>query len=182
MLFAPQKITLKDDRSCLLRPPQIEDAEPMLAYLHQTAAETPFLLREEEDIRDTPQSETNFINQCRDSAYMMMIVAEVEGKIAGNCSLQFLRYRKISHRSTIGIALLKEFWSLGIGQAMFTLMEDIARSKGVLQLEQEVIEGNQRGIALYRKMGFVLVATKPRAIRNRDGSFLNEFLMIKVLG
>ena len=49
------------------------------------------------------------------------------------------------------------------------------------QLELEVIEGNQRAIGLYHKMGFVCTGEKPNAIRLEDGSSLKELMMVKVL-
>ena len=49
------------------------------------------------------------------------------------------------------------------------------------QLELEVIEGNQRAIGLYHKMGFVCIGEKPNAIRLEDGSSLKELMMVKVL-
>ena len=43
------------------------------------------------------------------------------------------------------------------------------------------MEGNLRGEALYRKMGFRTVAERPHAIRLRDGRLLSEYIMIKEL-
>lgn len=48
-------------------------------------------------------------------------------------------------------------------------------------VELEVIEGNQRAIGLYHKMGFVYTGEKPNAIRLEDGSSLKELMMVKVL-
>ena len=64
---------------------------------------------------------------------------------------------------------------------MFKEMIDKARQEKLEQLELEVIEGNQRAIGLYHKMGFVCVGEKPNAIRLEDGSSLKELMMVKVL-
>ena len=45
MRFPARSITLKDGRACVLRPTAPEDSEAMIAYMKQTAAETPYLLR-----------------------------------------------------------------------------------------------------------------------------------------
>ena len=55
----------------------------------------------------------------------------------------------------------------------------VAESWDILQIELEVFEGNDRAIALYRKMGFEIVSHVPNAIRMSDGSFLKEYLMIR---
>ena len=91
------------------------------------------------------------------------------------------RWRKTRHRGQVAIALLKDYWGLGIGTAMFEEMIDKARQEKLEQLELEVIEGNQRAIGLYHKMGFVCTGEKPNAIRLEDGSSLKELMMVKVL-
>ena len=181
MYFEPKTITLKDGRSCLLRSPQLEDVEEMLAYLRQTAAETHFLLREPEDVTDTSDSEQLFILRVLNSDDQLMIVATVDGKLAGNCGLTFKTYSKVKHRCEIGIGLLKEFWGLGIGSALFEEMFTAARAHGCTQMEMKVIEGNQRGLVLYQNTGFETIGTIPNAIRLQDGTFLEEYIMVKKL-
>ena len=51
--------------------------------------------------------------------------------------------------------------------------------KEVTQMELSFIEGNDRGRALYEKMGFVVVGTKPNAIKLKDGTLLSMFEMVK---
>ena len=57
----------------------------------------------------------------------------------------------------------------------------IARERGIRQVELEYIEGNDRGRALYEKLGFVQVAEHPDAVRLKDGSFRKLVFMMKVL-
>ena len=79
------------------------------------------------------------------------------------------------------IALLKEFWGLGIGTAMFREMITLAKQWCLMQLELEVIEGNKRAMALYQKMGFQITGFTPDAIRLPDGKLVKEFIMVKKL-
>ena len=51
---------------------------------------------------------------------------------------------------------------------MFTELERIARENGILQLELDYIEGNERGRRHYEKMGFVPVAERPDVFRLKD--------------
>jgi GNAT superfamily N-acetyltransferase len=57
----------------------------------------------------------------------------------------------------------------------------LAREAGICQLELEVFETNRRAMALYEKMGFRITGVKPDAIRMKDGSFVNEYMMVKKL-
>ena len=50
MIFEPKTVPLKDGRTCLLRPVRAEDATAMIDDLRTVAAETPFLLRYEDEI------------------------------------------------------------------------------------------------------------------------------------
>ena len=49
---------------------------------------------------------------------------------------------------------------------------------GVIQVVLSFMEGNERGRALYEKMGFRLVGIRPDAFRLRDGTLLDEYEMM----
>ena len=187
MFFEPKAITLKDGRSAVLRSPEPDDAEEMLEFLRMASSETDFLLRSTEDeITMTVEGERNYLERAAGSPDNLMIccfVGEDEASrvLAGNCALSFNSRRKTAHRASIGIALKKEFWGLGIGTTLMREIDKAARKRGVSQLELEFIEGNARARALYEKSGFRIVGIHPNAFRMSDGSLANEYLMIKEL-
>lgn len=173
--------TLKDGREAVLRSPIAEDAQGTLDYLHKTAEETDFLMRvPEECSRYTLEDEIALFemkNASKNEAFIMCIV---DGKVAGNCEIRFNNRVKTHHRAQIGIAILKDYWNLGIGTNMFEEMIRIAEEREeVTQIELEFIEGNDRGRALYEKMGFRIVGVHPNALRQRDGRYCNEYLMVR---
>lgn len=181
MYFPEKKIILKDGRTALFRGPRPEDAEAALEYMKLTASETPFLLRGPEEVLMSVEEEAQYLKRSSESRTDMMILCFVDGRLAGNCQINRKTKRKNAHRGSIGIAIIREFWNLGIGTAMFAELIAIARQWGLMQLELEVIEGNQRAMALYRKMGFETVSYVPNAIRMPDGTFSKEYLMVKKL-
>lgn len=181
MYYPEKRILLKDGRSALFTGPAPEMAEEMIAYMKTTAGETPFLLRTPSECTATVEGEAAYLRNLLESEYTVMIVCFVDGKLAGNCQLARKGHLKNRHRGTIGIAILREFWGLGIGSAMFDEMLEIAHCWGLSQVELEVIEGNSRAMALYKKMGFETVAAIPDAIRLEDGTSLQEFTMVKKL-
>ena len=82
----------------------------------------------------------------------------------------------------MAIALLKEYWNLGIGTRMFEELIQIAwEREEVRQIELDFVEGNSRARGLYEKMGFRITGVKPDAIRMKDGSFVNEYMMVNRL-
>ena len=183
MIFPPRKVTLKDGRIGVLRSPDpATDAAELVQYLYDTAAETPFVLREPDEIHYTVEGEERFLYNVVMSPLDCMILCEVDGRIAGNCHLVFRDKRKVKHRCDVAIALRREYWGNGIGTAMFEAMEEVARAHGgVEQMELEFVEGNTRARALYEKMGFRLVGIHPDAIRQSDGTLLALHAMIKKL-
>ena len=77
-------------------------------------------------------------------------------------------------------AILKDYWNLGIGTRMFQELIRLSEERPDLsQIELEFVEGNDRARHLYEKMGFRITGVHPNAIRLRDGTLLNEYLMIK---
>ena len=56
----------------------------------------------------------------------------VEGRIVGVCQISASDRVKTAHRAGIGIAVLKEFWGLGIGTRPFEKITDIGREIRVL--------------------------------------------------
>lgn len=179
MRFSEKKVTLKDGRVAVFRSPSSSDAAEMVEYMRSTAGETHFLLRIPEEVTMTPAEEEAFLRRIVASEYDCMIVCTVDGILVGNCQISRHNKRKNCHRADVMIALLKEYWGLGIGAAMFREMIALAEHWGLMQLELEVIEGNSRAIALYKKMGFTTVCAVPNAIRLPDGTMLKEFRMIR---
>lgn len=181
MLYQGKKIKLKDGTCAVFRSPRPEDAQALLDYMKVTAGETPYLLRTPEECTMTLAQERDFLANAVAGDCDVMILCFVDDALAGNCRIVRHNKRKTMHRADVMIALYQKFWNLGIGTAMFEEMIAIAREWGIAQLELEVIEGNDRAIALYEKMGFETVAAKPNAIRLEDGTMLKEFIMVRAL-
>ena len=51
--------------------------------------------------------------------------------------------------------------------------------KIITQLELQVVMSNHRAIKLYRKLGFVVVAKTPNAVKLRDGKFYSRLHMVR---
>ena len=135
MLLQEKQIKLKDGRTAVLRSPREEDAKALVDYMRTTAEETDFLIRCPEECDLTEEQERQWIRGVRESGSCCAIVCEVEGQLAGNCEVRFHERIKLRHRGVIGIALLKAYWGLGIGSAMFEQMICIAKDReGVRQL------------------------------------------------
>lgn len=181
MIIDDVRFRLKDGREAVLRSPKEEDVESTLEYLVTSAGETDFILRYPEECgKYTPEGEKILFEHKNASPNEAMIMCVVDGKVVGNCEISFFRGIKTRHRASIGIALISEFWNQGIGTKMLEEMIRLAENReDVTQLELEFVEGNARARHLYEKMGFRIAGVHPNAIRLKDGTLLNNYLMIK---
>lgn len=177
------KFRLKDGREGLLRSPEEADIPAVLDYLFVSAGESEFLLRYPEECdKYTYEGEKALFERVNASESEAFLLCFVEGKLAGTSQVMFNTHIKTRHRARVAMGILKAFWNMGVGTAMLQEMIEIAKShQYVRQIELEFIEGNVRARALYEKMGFQIVSVHPDAIRLKDGTFLNEYAMVKYL-
>ncbi len=174
---------LKDGRKALLRSPKEEDVESTLEYLKVSAGETEYILRYPEECgKYTAEGEKILFEHKNASPNEAMIMCIVDGKVVGNCEISFFKGIKTRHRATVAIALISKYWNQGIGTRMFQEMIRLAKEReGITQIELEFVEGNTRARHLYEKMGFRITGYRPNAIRLKDGTMLNEYMMVKQL-
>ncbi len=182
MIFEAKELKLKNGTTAVLRSPEVEDAEQMLSYIKKACGETEFLLRYPEEWEGiTIEQEAAWVKRLRTARDTLAIACFIEDKAVGNCEISFRGGIKAAHRATVAIAILKDYWNLGIGSAMFEEMIAAAREKGIEIIELEFIEGNERAKYLYEKYGFKVVAEKPNAFKTKAETYLSEFCMQKYL-
>ena len=177
-------ITIKDKigNDIVFRSAEESDAESLIKFLKITTAETPFLIREPNEVTLAMEQERAFIREKKEQERELLLIAEMNGRHLGNCSIAsiggFARYR---HRCEVAIALYQEYCSLGIGRAMLETTLDVAKKVGYEQAELEVIAENQPAIALYKKLGFEIFGTFPHNMRYSDGTYADAYWMMKKL-
>ena len=182
MKFADRTITLKDGRTCILTPATPDMAEEMIDYMKRTAAETPFLTRYPDEVDVDLDCEREVLGRRLEDPHSAMIAAVVDGKLAGNSSVYGAgAKRKKQHRCMMGIALVEEFWGLGIGTALIGYLTELARQIGYEQMELIVVADNKRALALYEKCGFIECGRQHHGMKFDDGSYHDEILMYKEL-
>ncbi|MBQ2707088.1 MAG: GNAT family N-acetyltransferase [Clostridia bacterium] len=182
MTLEPVSIRDTLGREVVLRHAQPADAAALIEYLKITAAETPYLIREPDEITLTLEEEIGFIERKEKEPRELLLIALVNGKHVGNCSLMRIApYRRYAHRCSIAIALYEEYCGCGIGRRMLQTVLDAARQAGYTQAELEVLSDNRRAIALYRKLGFEKFGTLPDNVRYADGTCADADWMMKKL-
>ena len=182
MKFEPIEIKDKNNRTIVLRNAVPEDAQDLIRYLKATTTETPYLIREPDEVTITPEQEAAFISNCLNSDRSLMLIATLDGKHIGNCSLNPIgSYRRYAHRCEVAIALYQRFCGCGIGSIMLETVLKAAKELGYEQAELEVVSDNCNAIALYEKLGFQKYGTFPDNMKYADGHYVSADWMMKKL-
>ena len=78
---------------------------------------------------------------------------------------------KESHIGTWGIAIHPNFQNQGLGVKLLTLLENIAKEKGIKKLEAEYYDGNKSAEILYlEKMKYTVEGRKKYTALFSDGT------------
>ncbi|MBQ8598861.1 MAG: GNAT family N-acetyltransferase [Oscillospiraceae bacterium] len=177
MKLQAKMMKLKDGRTAIIRQAVPDDAEQMLTMAKLCATETRNLCSTPEEYDFPVEAEMKWIID-QNGAGSLLQVAEVGGRLVGNCILhpQGGR-RRVRHRCGIGLSIVKEFWANGIGTIFMQNAISVAKDIGYEQMELEVVSTNERAIGLYEKMGFVPFGLQPNMFKYEDGSYADVVLM-----
>lgn len=157
-----KNIRLKNGEDCLIRSALVDDAQGVIETFYKTHSETDYLASNKGDKIIDLSFEESFLNEKLNSDKEVYLCAVVNGSIVGTAGVFQLGQNKIAHRAEVGIAVEKDFWSIGIGRALLMSGIDCAKNAGFSQIELEVVSDNQNAIALYRSLGFIEFGRNPR--------------------
>ncbi len=182
MTYTAETLTFRDGRKYILRSVEPEDAPLMLKYMKTMLGETPFLLRTPEEFDYTEEEEARVLAGRKNDPRSLMLMAELDGQIVANGDVHPHGSRsRVMHRSELGISVLKEHWHQGIGTALMERLIAFAGQAGYEQLELTVESENLRALRLYHKYGFKVYGTRPHGLKYPDGSYDDDYLMIRML-
>ena len=182
MIYPAENMTLKDGRQCTIRSAEPEDAPRMTRYMKIMLGETPFLLRTPEEFTITEEREAEILAGRRDDPRSLMLVAEMDGEIIASADVcSHGAKSRVLHRGELGISVRKDYWRLGIGSALMERLIAFAEETGYEQIELTVESKNRRALSLYLRYGFTVYGTRPHGMKYPDGSYDNDYLMVRML-
>jgi RimJ/RimL family protein N-acetyltransferase len=172
-------LSLRDARNATVRTAEASDAAAVLAFRKTVADETEFLMGASDEVRGGIARQAEYLQAMLLSPVDLLVLAEVEGRVAGMAGLEGSRLRRFAHGVTLGMAVGREFWRLGLGR---TLMESLllwADTHGVVRIALEVVETNAPAIRLYASLGFEHEG-RLRARRKHGDVYLDNYMMSRV--
>ena len=165
-------IILKNGVPCTIRNGESADGAELLFVFQMTHAETDHLMTYPDENTFDAASEAAFLQEKTDSDREIELLAVVDGKVVGSAGFEAVGTKdKLRHRADFGIAILKDYWGLGIGRALTQCCIDCARAAGYRQMELTVVADNTAAVALYRSLGFVEYGLNPMGFLARDGRY-----------
>ena len=169
---------LKGGKHVTVRSAQREDAEAMVKLFTLTHRQTDFLLAYPEENSYTVSQEAEFLSTLLQSSRDVMLLAEVDGVLAGCASVCGIGGKyKIRHRAEFGISVDKAFGNMGIGCSLTQAAIACARDGQYSYLELSVVADNSHAIQMYRKAGFQEYGRHPKGFRSKSSGYQTLVLM-----
>ena len=162
----------------IVRPARPEDAAQIIAYARAVFAEPGInLITMADEFSPTTESEARMISEMNRASNSLFLVAEDDGRIVGQLTLQGGKRRNVRHAATLGITVGPAYRGRGIGRRLMQYAIDWARAGGVVtRIELYVFVRNTNAIHLYESCGFEVEGRRRRAAQ-RDGEYLDDLVM-----
>lgn len=135
------------------------------------------------NIKKTEKEEIELIcNQIKaiENNEAIVVVPEVDKKVVGICVISKNRFRE-SHIGNLGIAILRDYRGMGIGEKLMEKALEVAKEElGLKMVTLTIYEDNEIAIRLYRKLEFKEYGRLPKAVQYK-GNLATKVLMYKEL-
>ena len=159
-----------------IREVEERDARDLMNFLVAVGDETDNLSFSGSGLKLDEESEARFIKRFKSNKKNLMLIAELDGEIVGNASVERERVPRYSHRAELSVVVKKKYWGNGIGSRLLELLIDFCRNSGVEILYLEARADNARALDLYRKFGFSLIGNYKNFFKI-DGKYYDAALM-----
>lgn len=117
-----------------------------------------------------------FVQALRAGAGIQFLAIEDGDVVLGWCDILLNPREGFRHCGQLGMGLLPQARGKGLGGRLAAAAIERAWEEGLERIELEVFASNERGLRLYRKLGFAVEGVKRRA-RKLDGFYDDNVLM-----
>jgi len=168
----------KSGASFIIRRPEESDAEALIHYSKELFASTDQLLNTLEEYRITVEDEKVWINNFKQNASAIALVAELNNKIVGMLFFMPMTKKKNKHTGEFGVNVHPDHQGKGIGSALIQSLLDWAKANA--QIEKvflTVFATNTNAIQLYKSMGFKEEGRHVKAVKQESGEYVDIIQM-----
>ena len=173
---------LRNGKKVIIREPNVDDAKAIINVMTIADTETLFLARNPGEFCTPVEREKQIIENVLTDNDVEWFVAEYENKVIGQCSVGLVRRTaRYRHRAEVAFVILQDYCNLGIGGKMMEECIKWCKEHDVTQIELDVVKNNVTALKMYQSFGFEIIGTKENALRYQDGTYADEYLMVKKL-
>jgi RimJ/RimL family protein N-acetyltransferase len=159
-----------------IRVAELTDAESLGLLIQKVESSSNFMLYGPGERKLNPENQRKMIQSFRDEENSTILVCEYNDELVGYLIARGGFTEKTKHSVYLVIGILEEHRGKGIGTRLFDELINWAKQKQLHRLELTVMAPNEKGIALYKKMGFEIEGTKRHSIR-MDNEYVDEYYM-----
>lgn len=177
-IIEPKMFLLKDGAELAVRVGELRDAPQLLENGKHFILDGDGQVLVPGELNPTPEEEIKWVENHRNKATNLLIVAELNGNLVGHLDFYGNSRQRIRHTGHFGMGVRAEHRGKGIGKALLTRLIDWA--KGAPELEKinlDVLSNNARAIALYRSLGFEECGKQRNEIKLTDRQYLDNIKM-----
>lgn len=178
----PFTATLKNGKEVTIREATLQDASELMQSIRKYIGEGEHQVMEQDEFSHLMPKGREWINAFIEEDNSLLLVAEHNGRIIGNMDITGGSRNKLRHNGLIGIGMLKEYRSQGLGSILLNAGITWAKENPYLErLWMQLIDGNKEAIGLYTKMGFVEEGRQKNFIKTAAGSYADNIIMALML-
>jgi len=145
----PSEHILRNGSKLIIREANISDAKQLRATVKEYVEESEFIPYAKDEFKLTDDEEQSWIKSLSESSNSLLLIAEIDGSIIGNISLNGSGRSMMKHTSCVGLGLLKQWRGFGIGTLLFNEAINWAKSSPIIKiLWLEAYPTNTVGIKL----------------------------------
>ncbi len=150
-----KKVILKNRSELLIRKATEEDAEQMSQFKMHISRESDFLSFGENEIEITAETERKIIQTENSTDNSVIIIALMNGEIAGFITFKGGAKIRKRHAGEMGICVRKKYWGLGIASLLLQVLIEWAKGTQIIRkIDLLTRADNEKAIKLYEKYGF----------------------------
>ncbi|WP_226035146.1 GNAT family N-acetyltransferase [Aquibacillus saliphilus] len=156
------------------------DAEKFASLIKQVESESKYLLFEPGERSITIAKQSKMIRVISQEDNSTIFIAENNSAFVGYLIVFGGNAKRNRHSAYLVIGILESFRGIGVGTKLFIELEKWAIEQNLHRLELSVVNQNEEGLGLYKKMGFEMEGIKRHSLLI-DGQFYDEYFMSKLL-
>lgn len=161
----------------LIREAEGKDAEAIIEYCKIVGGQTDNLTMGSEGLPFTVEQEKTMLEESLSSNRSIFLTAYKDNRLVATANISAKINKRMSHKATLGISVLKEYWGEGIASSLMNELINFAKSTSIEIIDLKVRSDNERAINLYKKFGFEKMGLIPADIRI-DGHYYDCDYMV----